>query len=84
MITSGPRGHFFEVASDGDVVWDYWSPYSGEVFMPDGSRPQPVEMNVYAAFRATRIPADHPGLRGRRLTPLAPQPEIVPPTFPEQ
>jgi hypothetical protein len=37
--------------------------------------PQPgLDENPFALFRATRIPADHPGLAGRKLAPLQPQP----------
>ena len=83
FITSGPRGRFFEVSVAGEVVWEYWSPYSGEVVMPGGDRPQPVGPAVYSVFRATKISPNHPALAGRELLPLDPQPEIVPPIFPE-
>jgi hypothetical protein len=83
LITSGPRGRFIEVTSGQDSVWEYWTPYSGEVFLPDGSRPQPIDFNVFAVFRATRIPPDHPALAGRNLEPMNPQPPIIPPTYPE-
>jgi hypothetical protein len=82
FVTSGPRGRLFEVNPQDDVVWEYWSPYSGDVILPDGSRPQPVAFNVYAVFRATRILPDDPALQGRRLEPLSPQPPIIPPVFP--
>lgn len=83
LITSGPRGRLMEVTAEQEVVWEYWTPYSGEVFLPDGSRPQPVNFNVFAVFRATRIPPDHPALVGRDLEPMVPQPPIIPPTYPE-
>ena len=83
LITSGPRGRFIEVTPGQETVWEYWTPYSGEVFLPDGSRPQPIDFNVFAVFRATRIPPDHPALAGRNLEPMNPQPPIIPPTYPE-
>ena len=27
VITNGPKGHIFEVTSDGEIVWDFMSPY---------------------------------------------------------
>ncbi|MCZ6640760.1 MAG: aryl-sulfate sulfotransferase [Gammaproteobacteria bacterium] len=74
MVNFGPQGRFVEVTPEGEIVWEYWSPYSGEVRMPDGSFPQPGAPFMYATFRATFIPADHPALSGRDLDPLDPQP----------
>lgn len=79
LITEGVKGRFLEVTPSGDVVWDYWSPTSGEVMGPNG-QPTAVHLdNPYAVFRATKIPATHPALRGRTLTPLVPQPTPIPP-----
>ena len=80
MITSGAQGRFLEVNSEGEIVWEYWTPYSGDVKMPDGSRPHPTIGFDYPVFRATKILPDHPALAGRDLTPLAPQPPIVLPS----
>lgn len=76
----GPGGSlgFFEVTPEGEIVWEYWSPTSGDVRMPNGSLPHPVGGFPYAVFRATKIPPDHPALQGREL-PLDPQPSPVPP-----
>ncbi len=74
LVTFGPQGRFVEVNTDGEILWEYWSPYSGEVRLADGSLPQPGRPFMYAAFRATFIPADHPALAGRDLAPLDPQP----------
>ena len=79
LITSGAQGRFFEVTPDGDIVWEYWTPYSGNVRMPDGSTPHPVGEDTYAVFRATKISPDHPAVAGRDLAPLDPQPAIVTP-----
>ncbi|MGH9335684.1 MAG: aryl-sulfate sulfotransferase, partial [Vicinamibacteria bacterium] len=77
LICQGRDGRFFEVTPDGDIVWEYWTPYSGTVTLADGSQPQPVRSFTYAVFRATKIPPDHPALTGRDLTPLDPQPPPV-------
>ncbi len=75
MICSGTGGRLFEVTREGEIVWEYRNPFSGDVRNDDGSLPQPgIENSPYAVFRATRIPADHPGLTGRNLTALDPQP----------
>ncbi|HSF17429.1 MAG TPA: aryl-sulfate sulfotransferase [Vicinamibacteria bacterium] len=74
LICQGRDGRIFEVTPDGEIVWDYWTPYSGTVTLADGSQPQPVEGFTYAVFRATKIPPDHPALEGRELAPLDPQP----------
>ena len=74
FITAGAQGRFFEVAPDGEIVWEYWSPYAGT--LPGN---QATNANPYSVFRATKIAADHPALAGRNLTPLDPQPPSVPP-----
>jgi hypothetical protein len=67
IICSGPTGHFFEVTPEGETVWEYRNPFSGDAPNPAGDPPRSV-------FRATHIPPDHPALAGRSLTPLAAQP----------
>lgn len=73
FITEGPKGHTFEVTPDGEIVWDYFGQYRGEIRKPNGDPVPPMPL-TYLAFRSTFIPADHPGLRGRELKPLEPQP----------
>jgi len=77
LICSGAQGRFLEVTSEGEIVWEYWTLFSGNVKNPDGSLPQPVGENTYAVFRATKIPLGHSGLAGRDLKPLDPQPAPV-------
>lgn len=79
LINAGPQGRFFEVTPKGDIVWEYWSPYSGEASLPHHEFL--VEDNapfLYAVFRALKLPPDHAGLAGRDLTPLDPQPPVIP------
>ena len=75
LITSGTKGRFIEVTNDGDIVWEYWNPFKNDYALPDGSPPHPVGPFLYGQFRATHISVDHPGLTGKDLKPLAPQPE---------
>jgi hypothetical protein len=77
LICQGRDGRFFEVTPEGEIVWEYWTPYSGTVTLADGSQPRPVRNFTYAVFRATKVPPDHPALAGRRLQPLDPQPPPI-------
>jgi hypothetical protein len=60
-----------EVTPGGEVVWEYKNPFEGTITNSDGSAPQPLPDGDWqlAVFRATKIPVDHPGLKGRRLEP---------------
>ncbi len=66
FITDGPAGRFFEVTASGETVWEYRNPYSG-------SAPNPAGDPAHSVFRATLIPADHPGLVKHGLGPRTPQ-----------
>ena len=67
LICSGVPGHVFEVDLEGQVVWDWKSPYG-----PDpGDEDLDLEEFPTALFRATRYAPDHPGivaLRARGLS----------------
>ena len=76
FITEGARGRFFEVNIEGQILWEYLTPYAGTARLPDGRFPQPVGPHEYAVFRATHIPMDHPALAGKELIPLDPQPNV--------
>jgi hypothetical protein len=67
FVCTGPTGRFFEVTPQGDTVWEYDNPFSGDAPNPSGDPPRSV-------FRATQIPPGHPALAGRTLRPLDPQP----------
>jgi arylsulfotransferase ASST len=66
LVCEGPEGHVFEVTAAGEVVWDWANPLVGDV--KDGG------VEGHAMFRATRVGPDHPGLKGRTLTPVATEP----------
>ncbi len=74
FINAGPAARFFEVTPEGEIVWEYWNPYRGQIRELNGD---PIDFIpfVYWAFRSTFIPADHPALAGKELKPLDPQPE---------
>jgi hypothetical protein len=73
FINQGAKARFFEVTPDGKTVWEYLNPYRGNMTQPNGD-PNPVMPLTYFEFRATFIPADHPGLANKKLEPLNPQP----------
>lgn len=75
FINCGPAGRFFEVTQEGDIVWEYWNPYRGEIREPNGDLKRPGD-NPYSQFRSTFIPANHPALVGKELIPLDPQPDV--------
>lgn len=61
LITEGTEGHLREVNPDGEIVWEYISPY-------DSARSSGV-FTANAVFRAIRYPLDFPAFEGRDLTP---------------
>ena len=75
FINEGPKGRFFEVNPEGEILWEYLNPYRGNIHHPDGDQVSPIPF-AYWQFRSTFIPADHPGLQGRELEPLDPQPDV--------
>ena len=73
FINQGPKGRFFEVTPQGDIVWEFLNPFRGNIHKPNGD---PVSMQgwIYSSFRCNFIPEDHPALKGKTLVPLNPQP----------
>ena len=59
LICEGVWGRFFEVTPDGDIVWDYVSPY----FNADGSHP--AYQNGNYVFRCYKYTPDSPEIAGR-------------------
>ena len=83
FINEGPKGRFFEVSPKGEIVWEYLNPYRGNIHHNDGDPVSPMPM-THMTFRANFIPIDHPGLEGKELIPLDPQPkEFTLPPMPE-
>jgi len=67
VICEGAKGRVFEVTAAGEIVWDYLNPFTEtDPNAPGGGG---GGAPPFSMFRATRIPADHPGLKGRDLTP---------------
>lgn len=75
FINEGPKGRFFEVTPEGEIVWEYLNQYRGNIHHSDG-QPRSSNGPAYMNFRSNFIPAEHTALKDRKLIPLDPQPEI--------
>ncbi|MGD9157669.1 MAG: aryl-sulfate sulfotransferase [Desulfobacteraceae bacterium] len=68
MVCSGNHGHFFEVTKEGEVVWEYINPVTG-----DGAKSWFDGVGGFGSsnmvFRAHRYGPDYPGLKGKKLKP---------------
>lgn len=65
LICEGLKGRVFEVTTDGEVVWEYISPF----YVSHVSR---FIGYSNALFRAYRYMPDYPGLKGKDLSPRKP------------
>ena len=75
FVCAGTDGRLLELSPAGEIVWEYRNPFGGNLVMADGKPATAgADERPYAVFRATRIPLDHPALKGRHLKPLDPQP----------
>jgi Arylsulfotransferase (ASST) len=61
LVCEGVKGRTFQVDRNGKVVWDFWSPLGGEVEPSKTGGRAPAN----ALFRATWLPKDYAGLKGR-------------------
>ena len=67
LIDDGPKAHFFEVTTEGKLVWDYRSPVAPSGPVQQGSTP-----SLPNVFRAYRFGSDYAGLAGHDLSPTVP------------
>ena len=74
LICQAEGGRFFEVETDGTIVWEYISPIKGAGPAMQGD---PAVAN--GVFKIRRYAPDHPGLAGRDLTPGDPLELFTPP-----
>jgi hypothetical protein len=65
-ICSDTEGHFFEVTTTGELVWEYINPVTRDGAVKVLGDVLPM---TNSAFRAYRYAADHPAFKGRDLTP---------------
>ncbi|MHC5112570.1 MAG: aryl-sulfate sulfotransferase, partial [Planctomycetota bacterium] len=81
LINSGANGHFFEVAPDGEVVWEYINPVGDRTGDDHAVRKimKDSDGRMYnSVFKIVRYPLDYPGLAGKDLTPMGPITELWP------
>jgi len=85
FINEGPKGRFFEVTPENDIVWEFLNPYRGEARDLNGDPVRHMPW-TYSTFRSTFVPEDHPAFAGKELKPLDPQPAVykMPPPPPEK
>lgn len=64
LICQAPGGRFFEVETDGTIVWEYINPIKGTGAASQGDPP-----TANGVFKIRRYAPDFPGLAGKDLTP---------------
>ena len=74
MILEGSTGRFVEIDTNKEIVWEYWNPYYDDYHLPDGTTAQPVGPFKFAQYRIKQYSPDYPGLNGKALNPIDPQP----------
>jgi len=65
LICESRKGRFFEVTSDGNIVWDYENPIGLASNLSDGDDND----GLAVAFRADKLPENFAGFEGKDLTP---------------
>jgi len=61
LVCEGVKGRAFQVTSAGKIVWDFWSPLGGDIEPSKTGGRAPKN----SLFRATWLPKDYPGLKGK-------------------
>jgi len=67
LICEAEGGHFFEIDTGKNIVWDYINPISAQ-----GALPQTFKPVINSVYRATLYNLTYPGLKHRTLIPGAP------------
>jgi hypothetical protein len=69
LITDGQHGRFFEVTADGETVWEYVNPDTGDALLAQADEID-FENLINIVFRSERFAPDFPAFAGKTLTPL--------------
>ena len=64
LICEGTEGHFFEIDSNKNIVWDYIVPISSDGIQSQGDAPDPSRF-----FRAYKYSQDDPAFEGKDMSP---------------
>ncbi|MCB0399179.1 MAG: aryl-sulfate sulfotransferase [Winogradskyella sp.] len=79
LICEGNQGHFFEINSSEEKVWEYINPVNSNTGNISTQGDPPPNANL--TFRAEKYPTDYPAFTGRDLTPSDPielNPDLTP------
>ncbi|MBN1760584.1 MAG: aryl-sulfate sulfotransferase [Chitinispirillaceae bacterium] len=72
LICHGPKGTFYEVDTDKDIVWEYISPVTSSGITQQGKSPGGgMGMQPNQCFRAYRYAPDDAAFAGKNITPPA-------------
>ena len=69
FICEGEPGHFFEIDSNENIVWDYINPVGASEILSQGENP---DNSSNIVFRAIKYSEEYAGFEGRDLTPGLP------------
>ncbi len=69
LICEGTSGHFFEIDSNKNIVWQYINPIGPTEILSQGDDPELINNNV---FRAKKYATNYPAFNGKDLTPGLP------------
>jgi len=67
LLTDGPGGRLLQITSDGDILWEYDSPFVADGMLAPGSS---AEQGATALFNTRRYEMDGPELQDVELIPL--------------
>jgi hypothetical protein len=69
LICEATSGHFFEIDTNENIVWEYINPIGSKGIMTQGDNPK---LSANTIFRVEKFPTDYPAFYGRDLTPGLP------------
>ncbi len=67
LICEGPKGYFFEIDEQNNIVWEYLNPVRNDNGLIGTQGQPPVSNNL--TFRAIKYAPDYPAFIGKDLTP---------------
>ena len=69
MICIGASGHFLEIDTSGNIVWEYVNPVTGAGILNQGDTVSFEPSKANNVFKCRKYTPDFPGFAGRTLTP---------------
>jgi hypothetical protein len=68
LICEGTSGHFFEIDTNENIVWDYVNPVTNTGILSQGDDPDAITVHNNV-FRVAKYATDYQGFNGKDLTP---------------